>query len=247
MICEAIVNRTPVPPVRLNPDLPPELDRIIDKALEKDRELRYQHAADIRTDLQRLKRSSSSARVQVSPLEQEEPAGRKSYSATSQLTPSGRRNYYYVAALVLLVAAVGAFLFFFYRSPRHGPSASTEWKQLTFFTDSAVYPELSPDGRMLAFIRGSDSFIGLGQVYVEFLPDGEPVQLTHDSTTKMSPGFSPDGSRVIYSVVGPWETWEVPVFGGAPHILLPNSSSLTWIEGGKRLLFPRSKKDCTWR
>jgi serine/threonine protein kinase len=238
MICEAIVNRAPVPPVRLNPDLPPELDRIIDKALEKDRDLRYQHAADIRTDLQRLKRSSSSARVQVSPLEQEE---RKSHSATSQLTPSSRRNYYYVAAtLVLLAAAVAVFLF--YRSHRNGSPASTEWKQLTFFTDSAVYPELSPDGRMLAFIRGTGSFMGTGQVYVKFLPDGEPVQLTHDQTTKMSPAFSPDGSRVIYSIVGPWETWEVPVFGGEPHILLPNSSSLTWIEGGKRLLFSEIKK-----
>ena len=241
MICEAIVNRAPVPPVRLNPDLPPELDRIIDKALEKDRDLRYQHAADIRTDLQRLKRSSSSARVQVTPLEQEERAGRESHSATSQLTTNRRRNYYYVAAaLVLLAAAVGTFLF--YRSHRNGPPASTEWKQLTFFTDSAVYPELSPDGRMLAFIRGSGSFMGLGQVYVKFLPDGEAVQLTHDSTIKMSPVFSPDGSRVIYSVVGPWETWEVPVFGGEPHILLPNSSSLTWIEGGKRLLFSEIKK-----
>jgi serine/threonine protein kinase/Tol biopolymer transport system component len=241
MICEAIVNRAPVPPVRLNPDLPPELDRIIDKALEKDRDLRYQHAADIRTDLQRLKRSSSSARVQVSPLEQEERAGRKSDSATSQLTPSRRIAYYYVvAALVLLAAAVGAFLL--YRPHRNGPPASTEWKQLTFFTDSAVYPELSPDGRMLAFIRGSGSFMGAGEVYVKFLPDGEAVQLTHDSTIKMSPVFSPDGSRVIYSVVGPWETWEVPVFGGEPHILLPNSSSLTWIEGGKRLLFSEIKR-----
>ncbi len=90
---------------------------------------------------------------------------------------------------------------------------------------------------MLAFIRGSDSFFGPGQIYVKFLPDGQPLQLTHDSTLKMSPVFTLDNSRIAYSTVEPWEVWEVPVLGGEPQSLLPNASSLTWIEGGKRLLF----------
>ena len=62
-IFDAILNRAPVAPVRLNPDVPAELERIIDKCLEKDRNLRYQHASDIRTDLQRLKRDVDSGRV----------------------------------------------------------------------------------------------------------------------------------------------------------------------------------------
>ena len=65
VIAEAILNRTPVAPVRLNPDLSPKLEEIINKALEKDRKLRYQSAADIRTDLQRLKRDSDSGRAAV--------------------------------------------------------------------------------------------------------------------------------------------------------------------------------------
>ena len=63
MICEAIVNRAPVAVVRLNPDVPPKLEDIINKALEKDRNLRYQHAADMRTDLQRLKRDTDTERA----------------------------------------------------------------------------------------------------------------------------------------------------------------------------------------
>ncbi len=231
MICEAIVNRAPVPAVRLNPDLPAELERTIDKALEKDRNLRYQHASEMRTDLQRLKRDSSSGRSQ----KLSSGHGPQALAApTAQ--PASRKVYYSVAASVLLLlAVVGVFLF--YRSSRSGPAASKEWEQLTFFTDSAIYPTLSPDGRMLAFIRGDNSFIGLGQIYVKFLPDGQPVELTHDKLLKLSPTFSPDGARIAYGEVPPWDTWEVPVVGGEPHVLLPNAASLTWIDNGKRLLF----------
>jgi serine/threonine protein kinase/tetratricopeptide (TPR) repeat protein len=66
VICEAIMNRAPVAPVRLNPDLPAELERIINHALEKDRELRYQHASEMRAELQRLKRDTESGRVAAS-------------------------------------------------------------------------------------------------------------------------------------------------------------------------------------
>src|SRR5260370_15876823 len=63
IVHEAILNRAPVPVARLNPELPPKLEEVIGKALEKDRKLRYQSAADIRTDLQRLKRDSDSGRA----------------------------------------------------------------------------------------------------------------------------------------------------------------------------------------
>src|ERR1700688_2091049 len=63
IVHDGILNRTPTPLTQVNPDLPPELERIVSKTLEKDRRLRYQNAADIRTDLQRLKRDTESARV----------------------------------------------------------------------------------------------------------------------------------------------------------------------------------------
>src|SRR5438876_2359826 len=63
VIFDSILNRDPVPPVRLNPDLPSKLEEVINKALEKDRNLRYQHASEMRTDLQRLKRDTDSGKT----------------------------------------------------------------------------------------------------------------------------------------------------------------------------------------
>jgi eukaryotic-like serine/threonine-protein kinase len=243
VICEAILNRTPVSAVRLNPDLSVELERIIDKALEKDRNLRYQHAADLRADLQRLTRDSSRSHRSGLPSTPEQQEAREPQPGSSASTPKQRswKTYTYLAAAAFVLAIVGA-AFFFRRSSPGAVPASKEWEQLTFFTDSAVYPALSPDGRMLVFIRGSSSFITHGDVYVKLLPAGEPVQLTHDSKGKLSPTFSPDNSRIAYGVTEPWDTWVVPVLGGEPHMMMPNSSSLTWIEDGKRLLFSEIKE-----
>jgi eukaryotic-like serine/threonine-protein kinase len=243
VICEAILNRAPASAVRLNPDLSPELERIITKAMEKDRDLRYQHASDLRTDLQRLIRDSSRSHWDRLPSEHQALLALDSPPPKSVPPQSPRpwKAYYYAVAAVVLLAAIAA-VFFFRRSPPAGPPVSTQWEQLTFFTDSAVYPALSPDGRMLAFIRGDDSFIGPGQIYIKLLSGGEPLQLTHDSTWKLAPAFSPDSSRIAYSVIAPWDTWEVSVLGGDPHMLLPNSSSLSWIDGGKHLLFSEIKQ-----
>jgi Tol biopolymer transport system component len=241
MICEAIVNRLPIPAVRLNPDVHADLERIIDKALEKDRNLRYQHASDMRTDLERLKRDSSSGRFPAQHVSSAEraPSGALQ-SATMPAPPqSSGKSIYYALAGILAIAILGAAAFFAFRNPQptQQPVATKQWEQLTFFTDSAVYPALSPDGRILTFIRGDNSFFGKGQVYVKILPDGDPAQLTHDDLLKLAPVFSPDGSRIAYGSAEVWDTWVVPVIGGEPRLWLPNSSSLTWIEGGQKLLF----------
>jgi len=242
VLFEAILNREPVPPVRLNPDLPAKLEEIINRALEKDRNLRFQHASDLHAEFQRLRRDSSSGRTRILPSGQTEHVDLEVLPASSKVTATDRRRrgYYVAAAFLVLAGAAGAFLL--YRLSRSRPPVSKDWEQLTFFTDSAVYPALSADGRMLTFIRGSSSFIGPGQIYVKFLPDGQPVQLTHDATQKLRPTFSPDSSRVAYGTAAPFDTWEVPVLGGDPHVLLPNASSLTWIEAGKRLLFSEIKE-----
>jgi Tol biopolymer transport system component len=152
-----------------------------------------------------------------------------------------RRIVPIASAILLLFLAMLGGRFILHRYMEHAPRVGTNWEQLTFLTDSAVYPALSPDGRMLAYIGGRDTFIGPGQVYVKLLPDGEPIELTHDKSAKLSPVFSPDGTQIAYGTAPTWETWEVPVLGGEPHLMLPNASSLSWIDGGKHLLFSEIK------
>jgi eukaryotic-like serine/threonine-protein kinase len=136
--------------------------------------------------------------------------------------------------LTLIAVVVGALIvaggWTWWRQTR--PRASTpEYLQLTNYADSATSPALSPDGRMLVFLRSSDTFRGPGEVYVKLLPDGLPVQLTHDNVAKMGPVFSPDGARIAYTTVdrGSWDTWVIPIPGGTPQRLLPNASGLSWV------------------
>ena len=241
-VLHAITEQPPTSLREIQPSVPPLAEHIVTRALEKDCELRYQHAADLRTDLQRLIRDGSRSPWHASsPGQQQGDRGEPQPVALARAPkPKPRKAYYGAAAALVLAFAAGAFLL--HHAPLGHLPDSREWEQLTFFTDSAVYPALSSDGRMLAFIRGDESFMGHGQIYVKLLPGGEPVALTHDSRFKLAPSFSPDNSRIAYGVAGPWETWEVPVLGGEPHLLLPNSSSLTWIEGGRRLLFSEIKK-----
>jgi Tol biopolymer transport system component len=220
LIMDAILNRQPA---EINSVAPAELKSIVSKALEKDRKLRYQSAAEMRADLQRLKRDTESG---------------KAVAATA----SGKRAWFRGVMAATAVALLAAMATLFYLR-RAGPAQTDagKWEQLTSFTDSAVYPALSPDGRMLAFLRGPSTFIGPGNVYVKMLPSGEPVQLTRDKTTKLSPAFSPDGSRIAYSIVDPWDIWEVGALGGKPRPMMKNASSLTWIAGGENLLFSEIK------
>ena len=98
---DAILHKTPVAPVRLNPDLPAKLEEIINKALEKDRELRYQHASDIRTDLKRLKRETESSRS-AAPVAAEEEAEAVTSSGTTRPPSSGKQKA--VSAAVPVIA-----------------------------------------------------------------------------------------------------------------------------------------------
>ena len=225
VLFDAILNRQPVPPSRLNPEMSPDFERIILKCLEKERDLRYQSASELKADLKRLRRDSrtSSTRIEAAPA------------------PTGRENRRWVWAIpaLVFVAAVLAVWRWATSAPEIAPQS--QWVQLTDFNDSVVYPAVSPDGRMLAFVRGSDAFLPSGDLYLKLLPNGEPVRLTHDGITKMGVAFTPDSSAVTYTVLkSGWVTYMAPVLGGEPRMFLPNAENLH-VLSDRQLLFSEIK------
>ncbi len=227
-----ILHKQPEKPREVNPRISAELEWIIMKSLEKEPENRYQSAKELQVDLRRLGSSSSGA-APVTPHSPKIP----------QALLGRRTNALYagIGAIAILVA-FGVWRVSL-RTNSISPGKPLRFEQITGFTDSATEPALSADGRMLVFIRGAGTFVTPGQIHVKLLPNGEPVQLTHDASEKMSPVFSPDGSRVAYTVHAEklsWDTWTVPVMGGETRQWLPNASGLIWI-APHQLLFSEIK------
>ncbi len=236
VIFEALLNREPPSILKQNPQLPAELDRIVVKALEKDRELRYQTAAELRTDLKRLKRERESGRSTV-------PSRRDSPSETVRSKASVPRSGLRMAAGALaLLAIVGAGYWFW--TSRPSPPASL--KQISRWNKPMEWAVLSPDGHTVAFTSYVSSVL---QVFVMLTSGGEPLQLTRDEGDKIVDGFSPDGTEIYYSRrQGLDQEWGVPTLGGAPRALAAgvallasrDGSAFFYLKEGSRSLYQSS-------
>jgi eukaryotic-like serine/threonine-protein kinase len=229
----AIVHQAAPP---LPEQVPPIVRGLVEKALQKDPAERSQTMRDMVAELRRVVRqgADTTQRTVGTGLSRRQRPWRVAL----------------VAALVVALAVVGTLLGS--RLRQRGEPVERQYMQLTNFADSVVSPALSPDGRMLTFVRGETSLSTLGQIYVKLLPDGDAVQLTNDTYEKMSPKFTPDGTRIVYSTAigssaahdgeATMDTWVVPALGGSPARLLTNAEGPTWFvdeAGQSRLLFSK--------
>jgi eukaryotic-like serine/threonine-protein kinase len=222
----SILNEDPPGISQLTPSIPPALQRVVHRCLEKNPEQRFQSASDLAFALGALSDSG----------------GLSASAVDAQATSRVRLRPLWWSAVALILLLPASIVLRLLKAPKL-PVDPAQWVQITNFPDAVSQPALSPDGHILTFVRGPSTFYGSGQVYIKLLPDGEPKQLTHDDYMKMSPVFSPDGSRIAYTTVDDqfnWDTWFVPALGGEPWRWLPNASGLVWRDN-RSILFSEIK------
>ena len=237
VIFDAILNRAPAAPVRLNPDLPPKLEEIINRALEKDRNLRYQHASDLRAELQRLKRDTDSA-------------SHISAAAIADAAPAQKRKRWGLASLIWVAGGAGVTLLVLaailgYRWYKdHTPAAKgpIRQRQLTYNPpeNRILNGAISPDGKHLVFADTKGlhlTTIDSGDIHDVPLP--EEIQ-----THLWDVNWFPDGERlVLMADAGASDSniWVASVFGGTPHkvsasgawpVVSPKDSSIAFVGHG---------------
>jgi serine/threonine protein kinase len=249
MIFEAVLNRAPVPPIRLNPDTPAELERIINRALEKDRDLRYQHASDMRAELQRLKRDIDSSRRVPAVSAEETSAPQAAVQPTTTNAPTtmttGRQHpsrYRTVAtsALIILAAAtVGLYLLLHRAAPT--PFQNFAITQITN-TSRAIVTALSPDGKYVLTVIDEK---GLNSLWLRNVATGSDTQVVPPSATIANVAFSPDGNYIYFrkaenAIASDFNVYRAPVLGGTPKAVVHDlDSALTFSPDGRRMAYIR--------
>lgn len=225
VVFDAILNKMPVSPVRLNTQMPPELERIILKAIEKDCDLRYQSAAEMRADLKRLKREMDSGRSVTVNVHSPDSSTAPIAAATSgqvASAPTVQKKWAPILAvlsLLLIFIAAGAYWFFTReQAPKPTSSLPTKLTKISRWNQGMYGAQLSPDGNTVAFSSEVNNIL---QVFVILSSGGEPLQLTRDAGDKLVESFSANGAEIYFRrLSGRDETWSVPTLGGTPHRLL---------------------------
>jgi Tol biopolymer transport system component/serine/threonine protein kinase len=233
-IFDAILNKTPVAPRALNPELPAELDRIVGKCLEKDPDLRYQSAREVMADLKRLRRDTTSGHTAP-------------HAPARPVRPSRRVLGTAVAAGLVIAAGVGWWLL---RGPAPETSAAMTIEPFTLDGGIKQVPRLSPDGERVAYSwRGSAS--DNADIYVKPVGEGtKPLRITEDPAFDTSPAWSPDGRLIAFTRFSDLDSatiYVVPSLGGQERRVVSIAGPiavtsyflpvLTWSPDGEWLAF----------
>ena len=269
VIFEAILNRPPTPALRVNPDLPMRIDEIINKALEKDRELRYQHASEIRSDLKRAQRDSGSGRSAAAsgappsgeipaPLAQASSQGGVAVLgapsvATSTASPSSssvtavarEHRLGTIVTAVVVVALIGAAGFGVYEFlNRSGPVPFQNFtiNQITK-TGKATQAALSPDGKCILHVQNDN---GRRSLWLRNIPTGSDTQVAApEASSYRALIFSPDGNYIYFkkavnSQETQWDVFRAPVLGGTAQVVTRDvDSDLSFSPDGRRIAYVR--------
>jgi len=241
VITEAILNRAPVPPTRLNAELPVKLEEIISKAMEKDRDMRCQTAAEMRADLKRLKRSLDSSRTSTV-AETGGSSGSAVTAVTQAATTRPKRGSFAamlgVCALVALAAGVYVGKLFFTTAPLPPPV----YRQLTFRRGSIRSARFAPDGQTILYSaawQGSpvDVFTARPEA-----PEARSMGLTRTQLVSVS-SASEMAVLLNSKAIGTWVNMgtlaRAPLVGGAPREVLEQVQWADWSADGTNLAVVR--------
>jgi eukaryotic-like serine/threonine-protein kinase len=231
-IYDAILHVVPAPPVRLNPDVPPELERIIDKALEKDRDLRYQSAGELQADLKRLRRDSSSGRTSIA----QSQAAVRSYGSLRTL----------VIVFVVLAVAAGAFLAWKRLSAKNDldrlPLVTNARLSRLTTSGNIASTAISPDARYVAYVvrDGGQESLWVRQTAAS---SAEQVVPPAPQAYLSWPNFSPDANFIYFTrgrseKSNDMQLFAVPVLGGTPRKIADHlSTTFTISPDGTKIAF----------
>ena len=242
VITEAILNRSPAPPTRVNPDLPGEFEIILAKALEKDREMRCQTAAELRADLKRLKRQSESSRsgsgsgfsssaVQASPA---------SSAPASISAPKRAWTIAAIAAVAALAAGLAGGLFL---AKRQAPISQPVYHQVTFRRGTVYSARFGPDGQAIYFSAAWDG----NPVDIYSTRAGSPEYASLGDSGAQLMGVSSTGEMAVLlrSHSGVFQQFgtlaRMPLAGGAPREILDQVNWADWSPDGSNLAIVRAQ------
>ena len=256
VVFDNILNSAPVAPVTLNPSAPAELDRILNKALEKDRDVRYQVAAELRADLKRLQReidsgkvpsvSSASSRVAISQpaAAAAEPARPATGSSAKIFIAASTKNKFGTGlALAILVMLLAAAAFGIYSLLAHKTELPVENMSIENLTNSGhvSLARISPDGKYLLHVLDEN---GLQSLWLRHIPTGSNTQVVTPAATRYSGlTFSPDGNYIYFvrredSEQAIASLYDAPMLGGSPRLLIKDvDSSISFSPDGQRFAY----------